>query len=202
MRQFLEDRLVIASHNDGKIREISALLKPFGIHCDSAKSLNLIEPDETGSTYFENALEKALACAKATGLAVLGDDSGVEVHALAGEPGLHTAPYTKQHGGREAVFAKWARLPELQKDPIAEFVCVMVIVWPDGHYESFEGRVRGKLTFPPRGEGGHGYDPVFIPDGYDQTIAEMSFAEKNSCSHRFIALNRFIDACLAKRCHS
>lgn len=198
-RQFHHDQLVIASHNQDKIDEITSLLRPFHIVCESARSLNLIVPDEDGSTYLENARIKAEAACRATGLPALGDDSGIEVDALFGEPGLHTAPFTKAHGGREAVFALWAASPQIAKNPRAHFICVLVLFWPDGHYEYFTGKVSGNLQFPPRGNGGHGYDPVFIPDGYTKTAAEMSLLEKNRCSHRYLALQRLIDGCMNKK---
>jgi XTP/dITP diphosphohydrolase len=190
-RQFQDQELVIASHNSGKIEEVAAFLAPFSVRVLNARDLKLPEPEETGSTYLENALIKARACALVTQKPSLGDDSGLEVAAMNNEPGLHTAPYTKQHGGRDNVFAMWAKNPEIAKNPKATFVCVLVLAWPDGHYESFEGVVEGQLTFPPRGQGGHGYDPVFVPDGHSRTIAEMTLGEKNRCSHRYIALNNF-----------
>lgn len=195
-RKLLTRRLVIASHNQGKIKEIEALLAPFGIETTSSSKLKLLEPDETGDTYLENALIKARACTASTGLPALGDDSGIEVSALDGQPGLHTAPYTKKLGGREAVFALWEAMPAIKNNPAARFVCIQVLCWPDGHFEYFAGVVNGKLSFPPRGSGGHGYDPVFIPQGHNRTIAEMSFNEKNQCSHRFIALAQLINACV------
>lgn len=195
-RKLTERRIVIASHNEGKIYEITTMLSPFGKSLESSRSLQLIEPDETGSTYLENALQKAHAASDATGLVVLADDSGIEVDALGGEPGLHTAPFTHAAGGRHEVFRQWAMNEAIRENPQAHFVCVQVLLWPDGHYESFLGRVSGMLTFPPRGEHGHGYDPIFIPHGFNQTLAQMSTQEKNTCSHRFIALNRLIDACI------
>lgn len=197
-RQLLEASLVIASHNKDKIQEISALLTPVGIACESSRSLQLIEPEENGVNYFENAFTKAKAAAITSGRPSLGDDSGIEVDAFLGEPGLHTAPYTQAQGGREAVFAQWAADKNIKANPRAHFLCTLVLYWPDGHYETFFGKVSGNLSFPPRGSGGHGYDPVFIPDGFDRTIGEMSFDEKNICSHRFIALRKMIDACIKK----
>ena len=187
-RKLMEKRLVIASHNGGKIKEISDMLSPYGLEILTAAQLCLLEPEEDGHTYLENALIKARACTKATGLPCLADDSGIEVAALGGAPGLHTAPYTKELGGRENVFALWQKNEAIIKNPRAHFVCVQVLAWSDGYYESSMGRVGGVLSFPPRGQGGHGYDPVFIPDGYTKTVAEMSFEEKNHCSHRFLAL--------------
>lgn len=192
-RKLMEKRLVIASHNQGKIKEISEMLAKYDVELLTAQGLDLLEPEEDGCTYLENALIKARACTKATGLPCLADDSGIEVDALGGGPGLHTAPYTKELGGRENVFALWQKNEAIRKNPRAHFVCVQVLAWPDGHYESSMGRVGGMLTFPPRGQGGHGYDPVFIPDGFTKTVAEMSLAEKNHCSHRFLALKYIAD---------
>lgn len=195
--KFHESQLVIASHNPGKIREIKQLLAPFGVGISTSASLGLIEPEENGSTYLENALIKARACVAATGLSALADDSGVEVMALGGEPGLHTAPYTKEKGGREKVFELWGSDPAVLANPKARFMCVQVLMLPDGQYAHFEGIVEGRLTFPPRGSGGHGYDPVFMPQGHDRTIAEMTLEEKNAFSHRFIALEKLVNACFA-----
>ncbi|HXW54083.1 MAG TPA: non-canonical purine NTP pyrophosphatase [Myxococcota bacterium] len=195
-RKFNEEILVIASHNQGKISEIALMLEPFGIALTSAKELKLPVPEETGKTYLENALLKARACAAQTSLPALADDSGVEVAALHGLPGLDTAPYTELHGGHQAVFAMWAKNPDIMANPKASFKCVQVLAWPDGHYEHFLGEVEGRLTFPPRGKGGHGYDPIFIPAGHKFTAAEMTTQEKNAYSHRSLSLNALIDACI------
>jgi XTP/dITP diphosphohydrolase len=194
-RKLTEKCLVIASHNQGKITEIESMLKDFGLEIFTASGLGLPEPDEDGQTYLENALIKARACAAATGLPSLADDSGIEVLALGGLPGLHTAPYTKEHGGREKVFQLWASMPEIKANPQAQFICVQVLAWPDGHYESSSAQVGGMLTFPPSGRGGHGYDPVFVPNGFKKTVAEMTLDEKNLCSHRFLALKSIIFQC-------
>jgi XTP/dITP diphosphohydrolase len=190
-----DKQIVIASHNEGKILEISSFLTPFGISAISAKMLNLPIPEENGNSYFHNALIKAKACTLATGLPCLADDSGIEVRALGGGPGVDTAPYTNSLNGFDKVFALWARSPKVQADAQATFVCVQVLMQPDGHYKCFEGIVSGHLTFPPRGNGGHGYDPIFIPDGHHHTIAEMSLKEKNSCSHRALALEKLLNSC-------
>jgi|SRR5579871_1804464 len=194
-RKFIDKTLVIASHNPGKIDEIMAMLKPFSINVLTAKELALPEPEETGTTYMENAILKAKSCVNAVLLPSLADDSGIEVMALGGLPGVDTAPYTKSHGGREQVFALWQHNPNILADPRACFKCVQVLAWPDGHYEHFEASVNGRLTFPPRGHYGHGYDPVFIPDGHDRTVAQMSPSEKNQCSHRYLALKALIEGC-------
>lgn len=195
-RKFTESKLIIASHNAGKLGEIAALLAPFPIEIITAKSLDLPEPDESGKTYLENALIKARACSVLTNLVTLGDDSGIEVEALNGLPGLDTSPYTKAHGGRDEVFKLWQANAAIKNNPKAKFICVQVLLWPDGHYEHFFGEVKGRLTFPARGIGGHGYDPVFIPEGYEETVSEMSFEEKNACSHRFLAMHTLIKNCI------
>jgi XTP/dITP diphosphohydrolase len=194
-RKFTEPRLVIASHNKGKIDEIAHLLESFNVEVTSSAALALIEPKETGLTYLENALLKARVCVAETGLPVLGDDSGLEVEALGGHPGVNTAPYTKEQGGHNKVFELWAHNAEIQKNPRASFYCIQVLLWPDDHQEVFEGRVQGRLTFPSRGVHGHGYDPIFIPEGYTTTVAEMPLIEKNKCSHRSLALQRLIESC-------
>ncbi len=196
-RKITEKQLIIATHNQGKLREITALLLPYDIKAISASELNLPVPEETGTTYLENAIIKAKACALATNLPSLGDDSGLEVAALNNGPGLDTAPFTEMMGGREKVFELWGADTAIRNNPKATFVCFQVIVWPDGHIEHFNARVCGRLSFPPRGNGGHGYDPVFIPEGFKQSISEMTFREKNSCSHRFMALQKLIDNCIS-----
>lgn len=198
-RKLESQNLLIASHNAGKISEISALLSQHGIKSLSAASLNLPEPEEDGLTYLENALIKARACMALTNLAVLADDSGIEVAAFGQQPGVDTAPYTKKLGTREKVFALWQADPALKENPRASFVCVQVLMWPDGHFEHFFARVSGRLAFPPRGLGGHGYDPIFIPDGHSSTMAEMNLEEKNSFSHRSRALRSLIANCLAPK---
>lgn len=198
-RKFIEDSLIIASHNLNKIYEIKTLLNDLHIKAISAAELNLPIPEETGTTYLENALLKAQACTKITNKPTLSDDSGVEVAGLMGAPGVDTAPYTQINGGREKVFAMWQQEQSIIDNPKATFVCIQVLAWPDGHYEYAEGRIEGKLTFPPRGQGGHGYDPVFIPDGYDCTVAEMSFTQKNLCSHRFLAFKNLMNKCLVNQ---
>jgi XTP/dITP diphosphohydrolase len=194
-RKFVEKSLVIASHNAGKISEIKAILSSHPIKISDAATLDLDEPEENGGTYLENALIKARACVLATNLAVLADDSGIEVEALGNQPGVDTAPFTKKSGGREKVFALWQANKKIQENPRAAFICYQVLMWPDGHYEAFNARVPGRLTFPPQGADGHGYDPVFIPDNLKRTMAELSFAEKNNYSHRAQALRKLVEAC-------
>ncbi|MCA9507159.1 MAG: hypothetical protein KC505_01905 [Myxococcales bacterium] len=195
-RKIGEHRVVIASHNMGKIKEITALFEGHAIETTSARALDLNVPEENGKTYLENALIKARACVEATDDVSLGDDSGLEVEALGKQPGLYTAPFTVEQGGLALVFQKWQQNEAIMKDPRAAFLCTQVLVWPDGHYEHFEAKINGRLVFPPRGNNGHGYDPIFMPDGYDKTMAEMTFEEKQRCSHRFVALKALLEKVL------
>lgn len=192
VRKLLRDDLVLATHNSGKIKEISSFLTQYGLKIKTAKELNLLEPLETGSTYLDNALIKARAASLALGLPVLADDSGVEVEALDNMPGLHTAPYTKEYGGLERVFHMWANDPAIQKNPRAAFISVLVLMWPDGYYKTVDAKVSGRLSFPKRGGFGHGYDPVFIPQGSTKTSAEMDEETKAAFSHRLIALKKLM----------
>ncbi|WP_374389285.1 RdgB/HAM1 family non-canonical purine NTP pyrophosphatase [Sandaracinobacter sp.] len=185
----LGPRLVLASHNKGKLREISALLAPFGIEAVAASEFGLAEPVETEDSFAGNALLKARFAAAGAGLPALSDDSGLCVVALGGEPGVYTADWAETPNGRDWMLAMTKveeRLAALGPDVsrAAEFVCVLALVWPDGVEQTFEGRMPGSLVWPPRGELGFGYDPVFVPEGYSQTFAEMDPAEKHAISHR------------------
>ena len=190
IRKLKPGRLVIASHNAGKVREIRALLEPFGIEPVSARDLDLPEPEETGTTFFANAELKARAAADLSGLPALADDSGLCVDALGGDPGVRTADWAVTADGsrdwalamRKVEDALAAAGPEAGRD--AHFVCVLALAWPDGHVEWFEGRAEGTLTWPPRGTVGFGYDPVFVPLGETRTFAELDPAEKHAISHR------------------
>ncbi|MBV7259989.1 RdgB/HAM1 family non-canonical purine NTP pyrophosphatase [Erythrobacter sp. WH158] len=194
MRKLGGGSLVIATHNAGKLKEISALLDPFGMKCISAGSLGLPEPAETGTTFVENALIKARAAAEASGLASLADDSGLAVDALNGRPGVYTADWAeRQHfegePGRDWYLAMGKVEGLLQQlgpdiDRSAAFHCVLAVAWPDGEHAVYEGKCPGSLTWPPRGEMGFGYDPVFIPAGREQTFAEIDPTEKHAISHR------------------
>jgi len=196
-RRFDGARLILASHNAGKLTEMTALLAPFEVSIQSAADLGLPEPEETGTTFVENAALKAVAAVQATGLPALADDSGLAVDRLNGEPGLHSARWA----GPERDFAAamrlvWEKLDAAAAtDRSAHFLSVIVLAWPDGHQESFEGRVDGLLVWPPRGSGGFGYDPMFQPVGHHRTFGEMSAAEKKALSHRAIALGQLTDAC-------
>ncbi len=203
-RKLLPGRLVIASHNQGKVREIRDLLAPFGIEPVSAGELGLPEPKETGTTFAENALIKAQASAEASGLPALSDDSGLEVLALGGRPGVYPAAWAERHwfegepgrdwymamGKVEGLLAEQG--PDVDRS--AAFVCTLALAWPDGHSEIFEGRVSGSLTWPPRGTLGFGYDPVFVPTNGTQTFAEIDPAEKHAISHRADAFQKLVAA--------
>ncbi|AQS87864.1 deoxyribonucleotide triphosphate pyrophosphatase [Neoasaia chiangmaiensis NBRC 101099] len=190
-------RIVLASHNKGKLAEFAALLKESGITVVSAADMNLPEPDETADSFEGNAAIKALAAARATGLPALADDSGFCVAALDGRPGVYSARW----GGPERDFdAAMARVNvEIGTDPDrrAAFVAVLCLAWPDGTTHTVEGRCDGHAVWPPRGEHGHGYDPIFVPEGETRSFAEMSGPEKNAISHRGRALERFLAECVA-----
>jgi XTP/dITP diphosphohydrolase len=195
--------LVIATHNAGKLKEISALLEPHGVKCLSAGSLGLPEPAETGTTFAHNALIKARAAAEASGMAALADDSGLSVAALDGRPGVYTADWAERQWfegepGRDWYMAMGkvegmlqAKGPDTPRD--AWFTCVLAIAWPDGETAVYEGRADGKLTWPPRGKLGFGYDPVFVPAGHEQvTYAELDPADKHRISHRAKAFAKLV----------
>ncbi len=195
-RRLSENKLVVASHNPGKVREISTLLRPHCLSLVSAADLNLPEPEETGKTFAENAAIKALACSRASGLPAISDDSGLVVPALGGAPGIYSARWAGP--GKDFKLAMKKVMDELKgKDRSACFFCALAIAWPDGHVEVFEGRVDGALTWPMRGDKGFGYDPIFVPGGYDMTFGEMEPEKKHAISHRADAFQKFIAACLA-----
>lgn len=203
-RKLAPGKLVIASHNAGKVREIRALLEPYGIDPISAGDLNLPEPEETGTTFEQNALLKAHASAQGSGLPALADDSGLCVKALGGAPGVYTADWAERQAyegekGRDWYMAMGkveGKLAEqgLDVDRSAYFICTLALAWPDGHAEVFEGRVAGSLIWPPRGTLGFGYDPVFCPDGYDESFAELDPADKHAMSHRADAFKKLVAA--------
>ncbi len=199
-RRFAGDRLVVATHNPGKCAEIAALIAPFGVEAVSAAALGLPEPEETGASFRENAEIKARAAARAAGLPALADDSGLVVPALGGAPGIHSARWAGPARDFAAAMARLeAALAETaETDRRAHFACALALAWPDGHCETFEGAVHGRLVFPPRGTRGFGYDPVFAPDGYALTFAEMDPAEKHRISHRARAFAALIAACFEK----
>ena len=196
MRKFEGDELLIATHNKGKAREISALLSPYVSSFLTAGDLDLPEPEETGSTFAENAILKAQAAAQASGRVCLADDSGLAVNALNGDPGIYSARW----GGEEKDFnLAMQKVQDALGDAVdrsAYFVCVLALGWPDGHSEVFEGRVHGNIIWPMRGDTGFGYDSVFQPEGYDVTFAEMDSAKKQSISHRANAFELLVQNCL------
>ncbi len=200
MRRFDGTDLVVATHNRGKLDEISALLRPFGVRLTSNDDHGLPEPEETEDTFVGNARIKAHAAARATGLPALADDSGIEIDALGGKPGVHTADWAETPAGRDFVLAMTRAHEALagKAEPhLARFCCTLVLAWPDGHDEVFTGQMAGRLVWPMRGEQGHGYDPIFQPDGYDETFGEMDRWEKNRISHRARAFESLVRDCFA-----
>ncbi len=197
MRPFKSgEKLVLATHNQGKYRENAALLAPFGLEVLSAGDLGLPEPEETGATFEENAVLKARAACDATGLPAIADDSGLAVTALGGQPGIHTARWA---GPERDFFLAMKRVhDELGDNPDRSgfFVCNLSVVWPDGQTASFEGRAEGTLVWPLRGERGFGFDPMFQPKGFDITFGEMDPAEKEAMSHRALAFAKLSEALL------
>jgi len=203
-RRFQGDRLVVASHNAGKVREIADLLRPFAIRTLAAAELGLAEPEENGASFAANARLKARAAAAEADLPALADDSGLAVEALAGRPGIHSA----RLAGPERDFAK--AMAEIQReldergiDPglrRAHFVCALALAWPDGHAECVEGRVDGRLVWPPRGGNGFGYDPIFLAAGESVTFGEMDPARKHAISHRADAFAKLIATCFSASC--
>ncbi|MBS0961035.1 RdgB/HAM1 family non-canonical purine NTP pyrophosphatase [Acetobacter thailandicus] len=189
------DKLVLASHNAGKLAEFSAMLKPFGITVISAGELKLPEPEETETTFTGNAALKAQAAAKASGLPALSDDSGLCVAALNGDPGIYSARWAGPDKNFPAAMAR------IHNDigtgeRAAWFICVLCLAFPDGRLHFFEGRTDGQIVWPPRGTNGHGYDPIFAPEGKTLSFAEMTDDEKNALSHRARAFDLFRKACL------
>ncbi len=202
-RRFDGDRLLVATHNKGKLEEMAHLLEPFGVKVVGAGDMNLPEPEETEDTFVGNARIKAHAAAKATGLPALSDDSGITIDALDGAPGVYTADWAETPNGRDFIMAMTRAHDELEAKNaphprLAQFRCTLVIAWPDGHDEVFEGVAPGHLVWPMRGAEGFGYDPMFVPEGYDQTYAEMDRWEKNKISHRARAVDQFVKGCFGK----
>ena len=215
MRKLEGKAIIVASHNKGKIAEIAELIAPYGLDAKSAADFNLPEPAEEGTTFEENAYTKAFAAASATGLPALSDDSGLVVDALDGAPGVYTADWAEKPdgSGRDFLMAMTRVEDELRAKGATEtaqrtgrFVAVLCMAWPDGHAEYFRGEVEGTLVWPPKGDNGFGYDPVFKPDGYEQTFGEMSASEKHGweagrgdlgLSHRARAFARFATAKLS-----
>lgn len=212
MRRLDTRTIVVASHNEGKLREIADLIGPFGFSAKSAKELGLPEPDETGTTFEENAFIKAEAAAKATGLPALSDDSGLVVDALGGQPGVYTANWAERPDGSRDFMMAMEKTEKALREAGAvttdkrsgRFVSVICLAWPDGHADYFRGEVEGTLVWPPRGEKGFGYDPMFQPEGHERTFGEMDAAEKHgwrpgmaeALSHRARAFRDFAQKCL------
>lgn len=209
MRKLDTRRIVVASHNRGKLEEIAALIAPYGFEARSAAEYGLPEPEENGTTFEQNAYTKAFAAASATGLPALSDDSGIMVDALGGQPGVYTADWAEKPdgSGRDFMMAMEKTDAALREagalapaDRKGRFVSVLCLCWPDGHAEYFRGECEGTLVWPPRGAKGHGYDPVFMPDGHDRTFGEMEADEKNGIeaplSHRARSFAKFEQAML------
>ena len=204
-RAFQSDRLVIASHNAGKIREIRALLAPLGVACADSAALGLAEPEETGASFAANAELKARAAAQASGTPALADDSGLAVAALGGAPGIFSARWAGAPRDFAAAMARveaeLARVNNRASPPnrAAKFVCALSLAWPDGHCETFLGEIAGQLVWPARGDRGFGYDPIFMAEGMSETFGEIDPAAKHAISHRARAFAQLIEACFAPR---
>ena len=206
-RAFTEPKLIVASHNKGKLVEIADLLTRFHVETVGADALGLPEPEETGKTFIANAELKALAAATQAGLPALADDSGLAVDALDGAPGIYSARWAETANGRDFDFAmhkvEMALGQAREKNPgaprTARFICALSLAWPDGHVESFEGTVEGQLVWPLRGKNGFGYDAMFLPLGGDLTFGEMDPQAKHAISHRADAFAQLVEACFADR---
>ena len=199
-RRFSGERILIATHNAGKLEEMAQLFAPRGISVVGAAEMNLPEPEETETTFVGNARIKAHAAAQATGLPALADDSGIEVEALDNAPGVYTADWAETPQGRDFMMAMQKTHDLLEEQAAAHprrarFCATLVLAWPDGHDEVFAGTVEGQLVWPVRGALGHGYDPMFQPDGHDRTFAEMHADEKNAISHRADAFGKLMKGC-------
>ncbi|HAB37876.1 MAG TPA: non-canonical purine NTP pyrophosphatase, RdgB/HAM1 family [Rhodobacteraceae bacterium] len=199
-RRFTGDQILIATHNSGKLEEMVQLFAPFNIKVVGAAEINLPEPEETENTFVGNARIKALAAVKASGMPALSDDSGIEVAALNGNPGVYTADWAETPNGRNFLMAMERTHVELEAinathPRLARFCSTLVLAWPDDHEEVFEGTVEGTLVWPVRGALGHGYDPMFQPIGHNRTFAEMTPDEKNSISHRADSFKKLIAGC-------
>ena len=200
MRKFTNDTLIFATHNHGKLEEMQHLFAHSGVKIMGSRDLGLEEPEETENTFLGNAQIKARAALSVSRLPVLADDSGIEIDAFNGAPGVHTANWAETPRGRDFIKAMTYTHRELEKINApyprrARFVCTLVLVWPDEHEESVQGTVEGQLIWPMRGELGYGFDPLFKPDGYDQTFGEMDRWEKNKISHRAQAVKQLMASC-------
>lgn len=196
-RRFTGGKLILASHNPGKLTEIAELLAPYKIDVVSAGSLGLPEPDETETTFIGNARLKAVAAATASGLPALSDDSGLEVMALNRDPGIYSARWAGPKKDFVLAMAKVLDLLKGKPDRSARFVSALALAWPDGHCDEFEGDVWGEIVDAPRGTRGFGYDPIFRPNGYDITFGEMAPEKKHEMSHRAVAFQKFVAGCFS-----
>ena len=186
-------QIVFASHNQGKIKEIRALLSKLNVEILSADDLDLGDVEETGKTFEENATLKAVAASQNSGLPAIADDSGLCIHALHDEPGIYSARYAKKMGGYPQAFDDVLKRLKNQEDKTAHFMCVLVLAFPNGNTRVYQGRVDGKIVSPKKGDNGFGFDPIFMPDGFTQTFAQLSEAKKNIISHRGRAIKAFIE---------
>lgn len=194
-RKFDGNTLLVASHNEGKVKEITDLLKNLRIQVVSARNLDLAEPEETGATFRENAELKAGLASQAANLPAIADDSGLAIEALGGEPGIFSARWGGESRDFNLAMEKVEKRLAGNKNRRAAFICALSLSWPDGHFETFEGRVNGSVCWPPRGERGFGYDPIFIASGMDLTFGEINPALKHSISHRADAFRQLSKAC-------
>ena len=202
MRRFAGAQLVVATHNEGKLQEIIDLLRPYDISVTSNADHGLPEPSETETSFVGNARIKAHAAAQSTGFPALADDSGIEVVALNGAPGVYTADWAETGAGRDfglAMTRVWTELEQLAapEPRLAQFCCTLVLAWPDGHDEVFEGAMPGRIVWPMRGDQGHGYDPIFQPAGFELTFGQMNRWQKNRISHRADAFAKLVAGCFA-----
>lgn len=196
-RLFKEQELVLATHNPGKAREIAALLAPYVPHFLTASEINLPEPEETEDSFLGNAALKARTAAIAAGKPTLADDSGLSVRALEGAPGIYSARWAGPNKDFTAAMQRVHDSLDDKTDRSAAFICALALGWPDGHVESFEGRITGKIVWPARGDKGFGYDPIFVPDGYEITFAEMNAQTKQTISHRARAFEQLVQNCFS-----
>lgn len=197
VRKLIGAKLLVASHNPGKVREIRELLEPHGLEIAAAADLGLAEPEETGETFVANAELKALAAARAAGMPALADDSGFCVAALGGDPGVYSARWAGPGKDFGAAMAKVREAVQAtgSEDRRAWFVCALSLAWPDGHTETVEGEVHGTIVWPPRGDRGFGYDPMFVPAGHERTFGEVDAKWKHTVSHRADAFAKLVERC-------
>jgi len=197
-RPFSEKQLVVASHNNGKVTEITDLLAPYPLEIFSIAEFGLPAPEETGKTFVDNALIKAQAAVEGCGLPCLADDSGISVEALCGKPGIFSARWAGPDRDFNLAMTTINEKLGNKTNRRAYFVSALTLAWPDGHSESFEGRIYGTMIWPPRGSGGFGYDPMFMPNGYNKTFGEIPYDEKQLISHRAMAFEKLINGCFQR----